>query len=74
MTKLLEQAIAEIRKLPEKRQDEAAEVLLGMAVQDPGSLQLTKRQIAEVKRRLQDPNDRRMTDAEAKLAFQDFGV
>ena len=43
MTKLLEKAIAEIRRLPDERQDEAAEILLELAAQDSGEYQLQPR-------------------------------
>ena len=52
MTKRLDQAIAEVRKLPAERQDEAAELLFGLARFDADTLQLTPEQAAEVERRL----------------------
>ena len=52
MTKLLDKAIAEVRRLPEARQDEAAEVLLSLALQDPDTIRLTDAQQREVARRL----------------------
>lgn len=57
MTKLLDQAIAEVRKLPLERQDEAAELLLSLARLDPASLHLTAEQAAEVERRLAKPDE-----------------
>ncbi|MBB6310163.1 hypothetical protein [Xanthobacter tagetidis] len=49
MTKLLEEAIAEIRKLPDAEQDRAAEVLLGFAQNSAPGYELTPAQVAEVK-------------------------
>ena len=46
MTKLLDQAIVEVRRLPEARQDEAAEVLLSLAFQDPDAVRLAGDQLA----------------------------
>ncbi len=55
MTKRLEQAIVKIRALPEDRQDEAADLLMSLAEQDPTSFQLSPDQVAEVNRRLNEP-------------------
>ena len=55
MTKLLEKAIAEIRKLPDDRQDEAAEVLLSIASQDPDDYRLSPEQLADLQRGFQAP-------------------
>ena len=49
MTKLLEQAIAEVRKLPDADQDMAAEMLLSLARRDESRYRLTFEQIEEVK-------------------------
>ncbi len=38
MTKLLEQAIAKVRELPESEQDEVAELLLDLATNEPERL------------------------------------
>jgi hypothetical protein len=48
MTKLLEQAIATIRQLPEPEQDIAAKFLLGFANPDAHLYQLSDEQLAEV--------------------------
>ena len=58
MTKRLEQAIAKIRELSNERQDEAADVLLSMAENSTESVQLSDQQVAEVRRRLNQPSDR----------------
>ena len=64
MTKRLDQAIAEVRKLPAERQDEAAELLFGLARFDADTLQLTPEQAAEVERRLAEPDE---TSAHAQV-------
>jgi hypothetical protein len=48
MTKLLEQAIATVRQLPEPDQDVAAKFLLGFANPDTQLCQLSDEQLAEV--------------------------
>ena len=55
MTKLLDDAIARIRKLPDSLQDEAAELLLAITECDEESVQLSESQIAEIERRLANP-------------------
>ena len=56
MIRLLEQAIAAIRTLPNERQDEAATLLLNLVQDDPRSVRLGLGQVAEVERRLRDPS------------------
>ena len=73
MTKLLEQAIAEIRKLPEQRQNEAAEILLCLVTHDPDSIQLTAEQQAEVARQLEAPA-RYASDEEVAALFKKRGA
>ncbi|MGF1609294.1 MAG: hypothetical protein ACFCUQ_07855 [Kiloniellales bacterium] len=57
MTKLLDDVIERIRRLPSDRQDEAAEVLLSLLEQDPDSVRLSPAQAEEVTRRLGEPSD-----------------
>ncbi len=73
MTKLLEKAIQRIRTMSPQRQDEAAEVLLGFAEQNPDSVQLSKEQQREVARRLRDPAVY-ATDEQVTALFQKMGV
>lgn len=52
MTKLLDEAIAEIRKLPDAEQDRAAALLLALAHEqddDAASYRLTPEQVAQVR-------------------------
>ena len=52
MTKLLEEAIEKARRLPESRQDDAAEILLTVVAQsDADAPQLSAEQVEEVQRR-----------------------
>ena len=48
MTRLLEQAIAKARKLPEDKQDAAVEALFAHLAGDDGSYRLTPEQVADV--------------------------
>jgi hypothetical protein len=52
MTKLLEQAIEEVRKLPEPEQDEAAELLFALAEKAKGPYRLSADERAVVERAL----------------------
>jgi hypothetical protein len=54
---------------PTKRQEEAARVLTQMEEQDTSPHQLTDEQLAEVKRRLADPNPKFLTLEEARERF-----
>lgn len=56
MTERLEEAIAQVRKLPPDRRDEAAELLLSVIEENPDALRLTLEQVAEVERRLEQPS------------------
>jgi len=51
---------------PEQRQEDAAKVLMLMEASDQSVYQLTDEQVAEVDRRLADPNPRRLTLEEFK--------
>jgi hypothetical protein len=48
MTKLLEEAIATVRQLPEQDQDVAAKLLLAFASPEADRYQLSDKQLAEV--------------------------
>ncbi len=51
---------------PEQRQEDAAKVLMLMEASDQSTYRLTDEQVAEVERRLADPNPRRLTLDEFK--------
>jgi hypothetical protein len=54
---------------PPERQADAAEVLTLMEEQDKSSLRLTDEQVAEVRRRLADPNPKFLTLDEVRERF-----
>ena len=71
MTKLLEKAIAAVRKLAPERQDELAEVLLSASSETP--LELTTEELEAVEAGLADANAGRFaTDEEVEELFAKF--
>jgi hypothetical protein len=67
MTKLLEQAINELRNLPEDEQDAAADALFAYIARDERQYRLRPDQVAEVhriRRALRDGTTRLASDAE----------
>ncbi len=69
MSKLLQKAFEQAKALPENQQDAAGVALLEY-LDHAGSLQLSQAQIAEVRRRLADPDVKLSTpdDVRARLA------
>lgn len=74
MSKLLEQAIATIRQLPEPDQDVAAKFLLGFANPDAHLYQLSDEQLAEVELAKQEVREGKVaTEAEMEDVWRRFG-
>lgn len=73
MTKLFEEAIAQVRDLPEEAQDMAArELMRYLAVaRDP---QLSDEQLAEVRRRRAERDPKTLTLSEFDARLRRFGV
>jgi hypothetical protein len=65
MSKLLEQALVEVRKLPASEQDGAAGALIEFLAHRSATL-LTDEQLAEVRRRRSDPNQVLVSQDEAR--------
>jgi len=77
MTKLLEQAIAQVRELSEAEQDAAADALFAHIAGDHRRYQLTQEQVADVKRIQQDLRDgktRLLTDEEMAAFWKKCGL
>jgi hypothetical protein len=75
MTKLLEQAIAEVRKLPPKEQDEIAEMLLWAIETRNGSIPLDEETIAAIEEGLAQANRGEFaTDAEIADLWKRHGL
>jgi hypothetical protein len=72
MTKLLEQALREVEQLPEAEQDAAAGALLDY-VKHMRDRRLTEAQVAEVRRRLADPDRKLVSHAEARARIARLG-
>jgi TPP-dependent pyruvate/acetoin dehydrogenase alpha subunit len=72
MTRLLEEAIRQIEQLPEGEQDAAAGALLDY-VRHMHEIRLTDEQIAEVRRRIADPNRKLLSLSEARARVERFG-
>jgi hypothetical protein len=72
MTKLLNEAIRQVEQLPEGEQDAAAGALLDY-VRHMHEIQLTDAQVAEVGRRIADPNRKLLSLAEARARVERFG-
>ena len=66
MTKLLEEAIAKVRELPDDRQDAAADALFAHISGDDGRYRLTPEQVAEVIRIQKD-----LREGRTRLATDD---
>ena len=68
MNKRLEEAITKLKLQPEERQQEAAELLLDFLEHQSADFRLSRQQIAEVERRLEE--DDFATDEEVKVFFE----
>ena len=73
-TKALKEAIERVQQWPEERQEDAAKILLDMEAQDTSAYRLTDDQVAEVKRRLADPNPKFLTLAEVRARLSPSGA
>jgi hypothetical protein len=74
MTKLLEQAIATVKELPEPQQDIAAKFLLAFANPDARRYQLNDAQLAEVELAKREVREGKIaTEAEMAEVWRRFG-
>jgi hypothetical protein len=72
MTKLLEHALRQVEQLPEGEQNAAAGALLDY-VKHMRELRLTDAQVAEVRRRLANPDRKLVSHAEARERIARLG-
>ncbi len=72
MTKLFEDAVRQVESLPESEQDAAAGALLDY-VKHMHDMRLTDEQVAEVRRRMADPDRKLVSQAEARERVAQFG-
>jgi putative addiction module component (TIGR02574 family) len=73
MTGKIEQAWAELMKLPDEEQDVAAEAILDYASGARG-ITLSDEQVAEVERRLAEPDPKTLTISEFRARLRKLGV
>ncbi len=74
MIKLLEDAIADLERLPARDQERAAEFLLAFANPDAYQLQLSDAQVAEVEKAKREVREGKIaTDAEMDDVWRRFG-
>ena len=75
MTKLLERAIQDLRKLPRKHQDVAAKFLLSFANLEEDSYRLSDAQVAEVEMAKKEVRKGKIaTEAQMKKVWKRFGL
>jgi hypothetical protein len=75
MSKLLEEAIATVRALPEREQDLAAQFLLAFCNPEASRHQLSDEQVAEVELAKQEVREGKIaTDAEMNEVWRRFGL
>jgi hypothetical protein len=77
MTKLLEQAVSQARKLPDEAQDNVAEALFAYIAAQDQHYRLAPEQIADVKRiqqRLRNGETRLATDDEVAAVWKKSGL
>jgi hypothetical protein len=72
MNAKLKEVIERVQTWPEKRQEDAANVLLEMEAQDTSSCELTDEQLAEVRRRRAEKNPKKLTLAEFDKKLRRF--
>ena len=73
MTKLLEEAVKVLRELPEDRQEAAARAIINYGVDDD-EVQLSDDDVAEIERRIANPNRKFISLAELDKRIRRLGV
>jgi hypothetical protein len=72
MTKEQVKAVLDrVQSWPDERQEDAAKILMLMEAQDDSAYRLTDEQVAEVRRRISDPNRRLLTLEEVNERLRD---
>ena len=73
MTNLLEEAVKVLRKLPDDRQEAAARAIINYGADDD-DVQLSDEQVAEIERRVANPNRKFISLAELDKRIRHLGV
>jgi hypothetical protein len=74
VTKLLKELLERVETWPESRQADVAEILKSMEEQDKSGLKLTDAQVAEVERRMANPNPKTLTLQELDKRLSRLGI
>ena len=73
MTNLLEEAVKVLRELPDDRQEAAARAIINYGADDD-EIQLSDEQVAEIERRIANPNRRFISLGELGKRVRHLGV
>jgi hypothetical protein len=73
MTHLLEEAVRVLRELPDDRQEAAARAIINYGADDD-DVQLSDEQVAEIERRITNPNRKFISLAELDKRIRHLGV
>ena len=73
MTKLLEEAVKVLRELPDERQEAAARAIINYGADDD-EIQLSDEQVAEIERRIANPNRKFISLADLDKRIRHLGV
>jgi hypothetical protein len=73
MTKLLRDAIKQVEQLPNNEQDAAATAMLDYLAHR-GDLRVSDKDLAEIRRRLDDPNRKLVPHEEARARIKRLGA
>ena len=73
MTKLLEEAVRVLRELPDDRQEAAVRAIINYGADD-AEIQLSDKQVAEIERRIANPNRKFISFAELNKRTRHLGV
>lgn len=73
MSKLIDDAIDALRRLPEDMQEAAARTIIDFANQD-GDVEIDDEQVVEIERRMAEPNRTFMTLDEARGQLRHLGA
>ncbi len=74
MSKILEKAFEQVKRLPTTRQDEFGEMIIDAVAQAQSETQLTPDQQEEVRRRMSDPHPIIASDEQVETFFRRFAV
>jgi len=74
MSKLVEDAVRVLRAQPEDVQEVAARAIMDYGAASDDDVQLTDQQVAEVERRIADPNRQFLSLSQVRKGLHRFGI